>query len=341
MERFSLEVKVGLMVVITGVLVAAFLLILGEWNPLTNTYRVTVTLRYAGGIKPGADVHLAGAKVGKVDDIKYLPVKKDDPEAPVIGLVLLIDKNAQKLITEDSVFAVQMESLLGGKMVEITPGPPGKKALADGAVVRGLDPPQLEALINEGVALLEGISAVMDSLSEEDKEKMRELLKTLTRFEAKDVDNVKRIIKNTADLTENINVLSKAIEPELRPLMDDVKYAVGQIEPMMAEARGLLRKVDRTVTELSLMAPSDPLLARAKIEEMLCLAEDLSDIIDRLDRFTARMEDELSDMDREELERMLRQFFQQEGITISVKKVLTKPEYPPPPGAESGDVKWE
>ena len=67
MERFSLEVKVGLMVVITAGLVLAFIFILGEWNPFTNTYRIMVTLRYAGGIKPGSDVHLAGAKVGKVD----------------------------------------------------------------------------------------------------------------------------------------------------------------------------------------------------------------------------------------------------------------------------------
>jgi hypothetical protein len=43
------------------------------------------------------------------------------------------------------------------------------------------------------------------------------------------------------------------------------------------------------------------------------------------------MEDEFEDMTREEVERMLRNFFQQEGITVNVGTVVGKPPYPPPP----------
>ncbi|MCK7472049.1 MAG: MCE family protein [Desulfomicrobium escambiense] len=51
--------------------------------------------------------------------------------APVLGLELEIDKRAKELIRDDSIFNIQMESLLGGKVVEITPGTKAAKVLAD------------------------------------------------------------------------------------------------------------------------------------------------------------------------------------------------------------------
>jgi phospholipid/cholesterol/gamma-HCH transport system substrate-binding protein len=331
MERFSLEVKVGLVVVLAAGLVLAFIFILGDWNPFTNTYKITMTLKYAGGIKPGSDVQLAGAKVGKVDAIRYLPINDQVKDAPIVGLELLIDKRAQNLIRDDSAFAVRMESLLGGKMVEITPGSAGAKALADKAEVRGQDPPRLEDLINEAVSMIEELKGFLDSLTPEDRARMRQFLATLSRFGPEDVDEVRRALKNTADATGELKVIAEEVRPQIQPILLDVRTALAEVEPTLNEARGLVRKLDRTVTELRAMAPKDPDAARAKVDELLNTADDLKVIMDRLDRFTARMETELKDVDRRELERIMRQFFQQEGVTINVKKVLSDPKYPLPP----------
>lgn len=344
MERFSLEVKVGIVVVIAAAMVLAFIFILGEWNPFTNTYRITVTLNYAGGIKPGSEVHLAGAKVGKVDSIRYLAAPEGEEDPAVIGLELQIDKRAQELIREDSAFAVQMESLLGGKMVEITPGSGDKKVLTEGAEIRGIDPPRLEVLINEGVSILEDLKAFMESLTPEDREKIRKLLATASTFGPEDVENAKRALKNTADATEELNALVREVRPEVEPLLYDARTALEEVEPTLRDARRLIAKLDRTVGELREMAPRDTAATRAKVEDLLDTADDLRRVADRLDRFTARMEDELSDVDKEELERVIRQFLQQEGVTINVKKVMTDPGYPPPPGtgeAEPSDKEKE
>ncbi len=355
MERFSLEVKVGLVVVMAGAMVLAFVFILGDWNPFTNTYRITMKLQYAGGIKPGSDVHLAGAKVGKVDSIRYLAVNKDDEGAPIVGLELLIDKRAQALIREDSTFVVQMESLLGGKMVEISPGSPDKMVLPDKAEVRGDDPPKLEALMNEGISMLEGIQEFMAQLTPEDKARMRELLVTLSRFGPEDVDDVRRALNNAADISDDLKVIVADVKPDVKPMITDARAALEQVnpllhdlrmimlevEPTLIEARDLVRKLDRTVTDLRGMLPADTAATRAKVEEILDMADDLKEIMGRLEGFTAFMEQEFEGVDREELERWIRLFLQQEGVTINLRKLFTDPGYPPPPGMKDYQSPWD
>jgi len=336
MERYSLEAKVGFVVVVAGVLVFAFIFILGDWNPFTNTYRFTVTLNYAGGIKPGSDVMVAGAKVGKVDLIKFHGGDLDaaDDKPSVIGLELLIDKRAKELIRKDSTFAIHMESLLGGKIVEITPGTEAADAIEEGAVVRGIDPPKLDELINEGVAMLDGVKAFIDELSPEDRERFENLWLAISRIGPEDVDNLRTLIDNTADATGDLKEIAREIKPDIKPLMSDVRNALDEVGPTLTETRRLVRKIDRTITELTEYLPEDGDEAKDKVEELLEAGDDLVVIADRLERFTAMMEEEFSDVDREFIERVIREFLQQEGVTINVGKIFGEPEYPEPPPAD-------
>jgi phospholipid/cholesterol/gamma-HCH transport system substrate-binding protein len=329
MERFSLEVKVGLVVVGAMGMVLAFIFILGDWNPFSNTYRFTVTLDYAGGIKPGSVVQVAGAKVGKVDLIKFH--SGDSKDDAVLGLELLIDKRAKSLIREDSKFAVHMESLLGGKIIEITPGSSSSAEIEEGAFVKGIDPPKLDELINEAVAMLDGIKSILDNLDPDDKERMKGLLIALSRFNGEDIDEIKRIIHNTADATEDLKVITAQVRPELKPLMDDVKSSLNELEPTLQYAKSLLRKTNKLMLELEKIMPEDKDAARQKVEELLETGDELVAIVDRLDRFTAKMETEFSDFDKDYIERVVRQFLQQEGVTINVDKVFSDPGYPAPP----------
>ncbi len=332
MDRFSLEVKVGLVVTVAVGLVLAFIFILSDWNPLTNTYKITMTLNYAGGIKPGSDVQVAGAKVGKVDAIRFMSAPGGGEAAPVLGLELLIDKRAKELIREDSTFSIHMESLLGGKIVEITPGSPGGPVLKEDAVVRGQDPRRLEELINEAAELLEGIKEIREGISREEKERLKDLLSTVARFGPEDADEVKRMIKNAADASQDLKEMSSVIRPELPPLLADLRAALSEARPLLSQARRLVKDLNRLMDELQEIAPDRKEDARSKAERLLSAADDLAAVARRLNRFTARMEQEFGYMDRDELERIIRDFLQQEGITINVGKIVGKPDYPEPPG---------
>jgi len=329
MDRVSLEVKVGVVVTVAIGLVVAFLFLLGEYNPFTNTYAITVTLKYAGGIKPGSDVELAGAKVGKVSSIRFLGGNAG-LDAPVLGLELEIDKRAKELIRGDSVFNIQMESLLGGKVVEITPGTPATKVLADDAIVRGIDPPKLEDLVNRAVALLGSIDKFLDQLSPEDRERMSGVLKSLAHIDTTDIDNLRRAMGNFAAVSDDLKVITADVRPRFGPMMDDLQHTLTQADPMMRDARGLVNRLDRLAADMRGMAPADPADARRRVDDLLATTDDLKRLASRLDRFTAMVEREYGDLDRQEVGRIAREFLQQQGITINVGTIVGKPPYPPP-----------
>lgn len=330
MDRISLEVKVGIVVTAAVGLVLAFLFLLGEYNPFSNTFKITVTLTYAGGIKPGADVQVAGAKVGKVDAIRFFTSGKTPGQLPMLGLDLMIDKRAREMIRENSVFAINMESLLGGKVVEITPGTLKAKVLAEGAVVRGVDPLRMEELINRGAELLKQAEDLMKSLTPEDRQLLRNLFTSLGRFGPEDADNVKKLLANGAAASEDLRAMAAQVRPEVKPLLNDLHGTLAQARPLLVEARQLVQKIDRLMSEVRTMLPQDPVAARQKLEELLNTVDALVRVMARLDRFTARMEDELQGVDKQEVERWLRQFLQQEGITVNVGTIVGQPPYPPP-----------
>ena len=330
MDRVSLEVKVGVVVTAAVAMVLAFLFLLGEYNPFTNTYTITATFNYAGGIKPGADVQLAGAKVGKVNAIRFL-AGEGVKGAPVLGLVLEIDKRAKDLIRADSAFDIRMESLLGGKVVEITPGSSSLPPLDDKAVIRGNDPPRLEDLVNQAVAMLEDIKGYIDELSPEDRQRLKSVLASLARLSGDDVDNVRRALKNAADASDDLKAIAADARPRVGPMLDDLHRTLDTADPLLREARTLVARLDRIASDLRAMAPADPAATRARVNDLLTTSGDLKLLIGRLERLSAKVETEYGDLSRTELERIIREFLQQQGITVNVGAVVGKPNYPPPP----------
>jgi len=160
---------------------------------------------------------------------------------------------------------------------------------------------------------------------------MKGLLIALSRFEGEDIDEVKRIIHNTADATEDLKVITAEVRPELKPILSDVKSSLNELEPTLQYARSLLRKINNLMADIEKVMPQDKDAARGKIEELLETGDELVAIVDRLDRFSSKMETEFSDFDKEYIERVVRQFLQQEGVTINVKKAFSDPGYPLPP----------
>ena len=301
MNRFSLEVKVGIVVSVTVALILVFLFFLSGYNPFTKSYRIYVLYNFAGGIELGSPVRVAGVKVGKVDQIRFFePGHKFEEEPVSIGIRLLIDRRAQEMIRRDSKFYINMAGIIGEKYIEITPGSSQAPVLEDGETVRGIDPPRLEQFLSQGYGIFEKLSKKIESISEQDKEKLRAML-----------DNLMVLAENLANFTSVIQELSQENQ-KLLNLLD-------QTESLLFNLNALLEP----------LVPHTP-EEREQLKERM---SQLSSLIDRLDRVSAHLEVELEGISKESIERTLRQILQQEGITINVGTVIKKPEYPPLPGS--------
>ena len=316
MNRFSLEVKVGLVVTATVALVLLFLFLLGDYNPFSTTCRIYAVHNYVGGIELGSPVRVAGAKVGKVAAIRFFEAGHPFPGGPVsLSLELLIDKRAKHLIRRDSKFFINFEGLIGGKYIEIVPGSPDSPELEDGAEVRGVDPPRLEQLLSQGFDIFERVADLLNQLGLDDREKL------------------KAALSNLVTISEDLRVITGEVRGNISPMMADLRLTLHDAQPLLTQAQVVLRDLNNVTSELGQIPPEQKQEVKAKLDQLLASVDSLTATIARLDRITAQLERETQGVTRESLNQTVRQILQQEGITINVGSMAGKPNYPKLPPA--------
>lgn len=299
MNRFSLEVKVGIVVSITIALILAFLFFLGQYNPFAKSYRINVIYNFAGGVELGSPVRVAGVKVGKVDQIRFFEPGKTFNKEPVSILIRIqIDRRAEELIRTDSKFYINMAGIIGEKYVEIDPGTQAGKALKNNDTVRGIDPPRIDQFLSQGYGIFDKINKKYQSLTEEDKQKIRALFDNLVTLS----ENLSKFGEKSGELTRliaNLNSVLEVIAPK------------DQQEKMQLEQK--LAQLSKTF---------DHIYAASE----------------RLDRTSSQLETEMQGVTKQTIEKTLREILQQEGITINVGTVVGKPKYPllPESGSTAG-----
>ena len=98
--------------------------------PLVPRYNLDVEVPTAGKLTAGADIMIAGNRVGNVTDVKAVV---SDEGTPAALMSLGISKKYEPL-PADSTFSVHLIGALGHKYIEIRPGS-SSQDLADGAYV--------------------------------------------------------------------------------------------------------------------------------------------------------------------------------------------------------------
>ena len=115
MRRFNTEVVVGLFLIL-GLAAFAFLAVrlggMGESG--AGRYVLEARFQSTSGLKTGADVEMAGVKIGKVLDIRF------DPENYEAVVDLSIPDNV--VLQEDAIASVRSTGLIGGKYIKLTAG---------------------------------------------------------------------------------------------------------------------------------------------------------------------------------------------------------------------------
>ncbi len=117
MKKYSMETAVGLFV-LAGLLCVGYLTVkLGKLEVIGgDSYTVKARFIDVTGLKSGANVELAGVRIGRVDDVVLSPDKR-------AIVALRIDKGVK--LFDDAIVSIKTSGLIGDKYVKITPGGAG------------------------------------------------------------------------------------------------------------------------------------------------------------------------------------------------------------------------
>jgi phospholipid/cholesterol/gamma-HCH transport system substrate-binding protein len=290
------EIGVGVLMVASLGLLSWMSLQVGAldgWG--VETLDVEVRLPDAAGLEAGAVVKVAGVEVGAVDQVTV------DHDMAVLSLSLF----ASAQLREDAVAQVRARSLLGEKYLALMPASRDAPLLEDGSTLeRSLPITELDELVNALGPMVRGPGG----------EELGEALEVIAAAVNKDPQRVERML---VDLESTLHSAAEA-SAALPGLVSDTSATLASVRGAVAEARPAIRRADRVLQDLEPAAQKlEPTIdevkglasdTRATVGELRAVIDTLDDSTDELETILAN----LSEIDRQELERLLRD----EGIRV-------------------------
>ena len=115
MQKSSVELGVGVFVLIGIVCVGYLTIRLGEMEFFEGDhYILNARFQSVSGLKAGANIEIAGVKVGQVESISLEPKEQ-------VALVRLRIKR-EIVLTDDVIASVKTAGLIGDKFIKLSPG---------------------------------------------------------------------------------------------------------------------------------------------------------------------------------------------------------------------------
>ncbi len=243
------EVRVGLLVIIS--VVVLILLILSASGDISFARKLHLQAKFASadGLRPGAEVRLAGVRIGKVDDVRLLPAT-NNPEDPRVETTLSIDSKVNgrpvtELIRTDSSAQLTSPSLLGSdKVINILPGTALGQPVANNYELRSVQSAGFDQLTTNGNDLVQQLNKLSAQLTDITG-KINQGQGTLGRFVNDEAfyDNLNRTVRESQDLITQIRTgqgsAGKLVnDPALYNNLNDVTVQLKGIAEDLHRGRG-------------------------------------------------------------------------------------------------------
>jgi phospholipid/cholesterol/gamma-HCH transport system substrate-binding protein len=258
-QEKSIEVKVGVLILVSLGILAAFVLIMGGLS-FEKTYTIFVDFDNPGGLQTGAPVRVAGVKVGKVSELAFMGGKIDPKtnRRTLVRAKINVEARVKDSIHDDADFYVTTQGVLGEQYLAIDPGSPQKGVLPEGSIVKGIDPPRLDLFLAKAYELLDttmnGIRNNRELISDI-ATNTAGLLKGLNTTLTDNRERINRTMANLESLTAEANTLTVHARtqyvdnPKISRTIDNIDRLSTDIQkdsgPLLKDARESLANLNR------------------------------------------------------------------------------------------------
>jgi phospholipid/cholesterol/gamma-HCH transport system substrate-binding protein len=243
----SIEVKVGLLVLVAMGLLVALVLVMGGVH-LGRRFAIAVDFNNPGGLQGGAPVKIAGVRVGQVDRLEFRGPQIDPRtgRSALVRVHIEVDERYRPELHADAAFYVTTQGVLGEQFLAIDPGTATQPALDITRPVEGIDPPRIDLFIARAYSLLDDTVTALRS--------NRRQIGTM-------VDDLSGVLHDTRDvLHRNAGRVDSILENTDRAIRDADglvnaardRYVDGaQVRRIVQHADSILATVDREAPPLS------------------------------------------------------------------------------------------
>jgi len=186
-------------------------------------------------------------------------------------------------VREDAVFYVTTQGVLGEQFLSIDPGSPGKPALHDGAVAKGIDPPRIDLFLAKAYELLDTtVSGIQNNreLISDIAVNTSGLLKNLNGVLVDNRERINRTVINVEQLSTEAKQLTAEARtqyvnnPKIQRAIDNIDRLTGDLQhdtgPLLKDAREAAANLNRVSATLG--SPEQQAKLSKAIEDITQLA---------------------------------------------------------------------
>jgi phospholipid/cholesterol/gamma-HCH transport system substrate-binding protein len=242
MARTQEEVKVGVVVVVAGVVFLTALVFVGGANLLRKKKATYITyFRFAGGLEPGSFVRFGGLKVGSVRGAEI-----DPGDSTRIRVQLQV--NAETPIRTNSRARISTLGFLGENYVEISAGTRDAALLAPGREIPALEIVQLADVFNNVNNVTVNANRLVNDLDDKFMvlaANANELVKNLNA-----VTNPENRQHIDATL-RNLDAILSDSRPKLSQTLDHLQMASGKLSPAIDSANAAIVRANTLVGNMN------------------------------------------------------------------------------------------
>lgn len=263
------ELKVGLLVLAS--LAILVFIIMSATGGIGDLFRqrfiAKTTFAEVDGLLPGAEVRLAGKRVGNVKAVNLAEVPKRAEDRNTVEVVMEIDPDiARRLIRSDSSATLGSIGLLGDKVVEIRPGTESGQPLPSGSYIQSTPGTDIRKIISGVDPIISDLTATAEQIKQlvtninEGKGTLGQLINNPRAYEHLDntLLEATRLLKDIREGQGTVGRLinDPALYDDLRNTTRRLENFVRQIDEGQGTVTRLIKepqlytKLDATLTEL-------------------------------------------------------------------------------------------
>lgn len=258
------EAMVGVFIFVGLALLGVLIVQFGRFGErFHGKYPLTVIFDDAAGVIRGSEVRMGGAKIGKVAS---LPALNEDVKVEV-----QIDIDERIRIPEGSAFQISSASILGDKLIVITPpSVQTNRYIESGSIIAGAGPSGLDALQNNA-----------EAVSRDARKLLIDAAETM-----KQIDGAVGDIRTaTGELTLTLQKVNQGVLTEdnlgrIETTLANLEQASAGLDPTLADARKAIQSIESAAGE----ARTTFAEATMRIEELEPALKDIPDAVASLSR---------------------------------------------------------
>ncbi|MFT6793793.1 MAG: phospholipid/cholesterol/gamma-HCH transport system substrate-binding protein [Rubritalea sp.] len=206
---------------------------IGDSN-MEGKYNVEITFNDASGLIKGSEIRMGGARIGKITNT---PELQDD-----LKVLVKMRLTGKIKIDKESSFQIQSLSILGDKMIVVTPPDLNSGAfLEDGDTLRGSGAGGLEALQSDAESVARDARVLMkdarttllkvDSALDDIRAVAGGLAESIDKINTDVLDKESiRSLKNSIANLEQVTASFKDIGNEVKPTFNEVREAIASVK---------------------------------------------------------------------------------------------------------------